>query len=73
MDMHQLRNTEASTESVLGRHLGMYWFDLLHTTSVDIDMLVTNFRHAEAGDPETGRIILPAVVNLLRRGSFVRS
>jgi hypothetical protein len=51
----------------------MYWFDLLHTTSVDIDMLVTNFRHAEAGDPETGRIILPAVVNLLRRGSFVRS
>jgi hypothetical protein len=49
------------------------WFALSHISFVDIDMLVTNFTHAEAGDAEAGRIIPPAVVNLLRRGSFVRS
>jgi hypothetical protein len=58
---------------VLGQYIEVDWFALSHISFVDIDMLVTNFTHAEAGDAEAGRIIPPAVVNLLRRGSFVRS
>lgn len=57
----------------MGHYIDVDWFALSHISFVDIDMLVTNFTYAESGDAEAGRIIPPAVANLLRRGSFVRS